>query len=645
MPKIKSSGGINDNLFREVISGYIAQDGRVVSITDFAESHWGLNLTLTPVQKFVLKAFYGLPLDGENKTIEIPDKFNAKIIEGPITEIEFAQWSYDTGRCNINLADPANAGRRFYELQLAFGRRSGKTLICAVVVDYEFYRLIKLRDPHSHYKFPPGQEIAVVGSGPTDEQAGLVFNDSQVFALNSPILRERIAHPTMTYFEVQTDNDVKQYGLGKKGSMTFYTGGSSSKSVRGHNAIAVIIDEMAHFIENNGRFSIDEMHGALIPSIANFKDPVTGNQEGKALFVSSPYAHYGKFYQLYRDAFSEDGQKNGHRLVFRYHTALVNPPRVSEDFLRDQFRQDRARFRREFEAEFDERITCWVDNEVQFKSNIRRPYRPEGGKPNTTYFWGFDLGVTDNGTAVSVVHRDEVGRYKLDFAEVWYSNSSPVWEASLCTLYKEHKECARWRNCDALNLFEIAQYIAYLEKTFPMYRGVIDQFSGHAFYQILTGLELTAVEMSSVNESIKCQMYQVVKDLYTEGLLDLMDHPILVPEMLSLEAELRAHDRIMVSKRESTDGSFQDDITDAYVRALWLCWQHYNVLAGPNAKSGIPAVVSFGNGIVIGAQQSLRQRLQHAHSFQEYSRLKMTAHGEVASRPRSPAKLAKGRLR
>lgn len=636
MTKIKTNrGGVNDNLFREVINTFFEADGEIATIIEFAEAKWGLGITLEPIQKFMLKAFYGLPLDNIEKTINIPDKFNAKIIEGPYTEVEFAKWSYDTGRCNIDLTDPKNMGRRFYELQLVLGRRSGKTTLCAIIIDYEFYRLIKLKDPHAYYRLPPGQEMAIISAAPSDDQAGLVFNATQTFSLNSPIMRERVAHPTMTYFEVQTDEDVKQFGLGKKGSMTFYTGGSSSTSIRGHNAAIVIIDEMAFFIENSGRFSIDEMHGALLPSIANFKDPETGEQDGKALYVSSPYAHYGKFYELYRDAFTEDAKENGHRLAFRYHTALVNPSRVSESFLRDQYRQDRGKFKREFEAEFDERITCWVDNEPQFKANIRRDYRMEEGRPNTMYFWAFDLGVTDNGTALAICHIDENARYKVDFSEVWFSGSSPVWEASLCTIYKDHQECGRWKNHIALPLIEIAQYIAKLEKIYPMYKGTVDQFSGHAFYQILVAHGLSAVELSSMNEAIKCQVYQVFKDVYSEGMLDLMNHPVLIPELMNLEAELRSQNKIFVSKRDSKDGSFQDDISDACVRAVWLAWNHYNVDTGPASKSKIPSVISFGNGTAFSATNpsSFRQQLLAARSFREYARAKTNAHGEVTSRP------------
>ena len=63
MAKIKASHGANDSLFRETLTSYIGKDSEITDIITSAESSWGLNLKLKPVQKFMLKAFYGLPLD------------------------------------------------------------------------------------------------------------------------------------------------------------------------------------------------------------------------------------------------------------------------------------------------------------------------------------------------------------------------------------------------------------------------------------------------------------------------------------------------------------------------------------------------------------------------------------------------------
>jgi len=636
MPKIKSaSGGLNDNLFADVASSLKdTKNTKIANPIEFIEAPWGLNLCLTPVQKFMVKGIYNMPLDNEEPTIIVPDTTNNKVLH-EFTEVEFAQWSYDTHRCNIDLSDPEAQKRNWYEIQFVLGRRSGKSTICSGIIDYEFYRVASLEDPHVYYDVPPGSEIAVIGSAPTDDQSDIVFSMALNFAQNSPFLKDRITHPTQKYFQLQTDQDIKKHGRGKNkhGSMQFLTGGSASNSIRGHAAIVIVIDEMAFFIENGGRFSIDELYGALSPSIAQFKGPGTDRIDGKILCLSSPYAHFGTFYDMYRDAFSKEFQKDGNRLVFRYYTALVNGARASSEFLKNEKRKDRGKFKREFEAEFDDRITSWVDSEAVFRNNIRRPYQENSGKAGTKYFYGFDLGLTDNGTAVSVVHKEQE-KFVLDYAEVFYSKNSPVWDAALCTIYRDHEPCSKWADHEILPLFDFGAYVKLLNKKYPMYKGVIDQYSGHAFFQILHEHHgVYGIELQSINEAMKCKMFQLFKDLYTEGLLDLMDHPVLIPELLTLEAELRPGNKISVNKRASNDGSFHDDLSDATIRAFNACWTYYNLECGPGNKNGQSSELSIG-GRRIGSYNNLGYS-----SMLLAKRKKAKMHGVVTSRtPPKPNK-------
>ena len=506
---------------------------------------------------------------------------------------------------------------------------SHNSTLCSCVVDYEFYRLFKMGNPHEHYNVPAGQEIAVIGTAPTDGQAQIVFNMAKTFSQNSPIIKERVAHPTQTYFEIQTDADIKNYGKGREGSMQFITGGSSSNAIRGHNAIIVLIDEMAFFTENGGRFSIDEVYGALTPSIAKFKNPDTGSMDGKVICLSSPYAHFGKFYDLYRDSFTEESQKTGKTISYRYYTSLVNPENASEEYLREERRKDKSKFRREFESEFDERITSWIDSEVQFRDNIRRPYGLEPGRRGVKYFYGFDFGSTDNGAAISIVHKDN-NTYYLDYSEVFYPKNSPVWEASVCTLYKQHNICEKYRQYDVLPFFEIADLIKDLTRKFPMFQGVLDQYSGHAIYQILQSKGVENVDLKSYNESSKARVFKLIKELYQENLLNLMDHPVLIQEMLNMESELRPGNKVSVNKRASSDDSFQDDITDSYVRAVWECWS-YNNDNKKGSKKKAPPKISFGTGRAFGGDDDnefdLSRKLRGVTSFREMQKLKYQLHG------------------
>jgi hypothetical protein len=86
------------------------------------------------------------------------------------------------------------------------------------------------------------------------------------------------------------------------------------------------------------------------------------------------------------------------------------------------------------------------------------------------------------------------------------------------------------------------------------------------------------------------EVYQVVKTLYAEQLLDLWDHPVLIPEMLSLEAERKSRDKIFVRKPNRRGA--HDDISDAFSRAVWLCFQNRH------GKSSNIAMGRGGEGLV-----------------------------------------------
>ena len=115
---------INTQYFQDLTETYkkSIQTKETVDIITFVEAKWGLNTELFPVQRFILKVFYGLELDGENKTILLPDETNVRVI-GEYTEKEFMQYLIDTGRTNLLSYEP---GRARQNLLLNAGRRGTK---------------------------------------------------------------------------------------------------------------------------------------------------------------------------------------------------------------------------------------------------------------------------------------------------------------------------------------------------------------------------------------------------------------------------------------------------------------------------------------------------------------------------------------
>lgn len=554
------------NLLAQLSKEFVSGGSDTADIITFVESPWGLSVNLTPVQRFTLKCTYGMPLDDETKSIEIPDVINEHILYR-FTEKEFQRWLYAEKRCNVEETE----GHIWQNLILAWGRRSGKSLLAACISNYETYRLVRQPDPAKYYNQSPGTTISILNVAPSDDQASELFDTAQMLAMKCPYIKDRVLRSTMTYFDVQTDADI-QLGGKKRASIVSLSGGCSSNSLRGKNAIIIIMDEMAFFIDNNGRFSGSEVYNALEPSRLTFR------RDGKVVCISSPYAKFGKFYELWQESF----QNTELTLAFKMYSSMVNPPRCETAILKAARKANRTKFMGEYGAEFSDTVTAWVEDEAEIKQCVTNTTPSNRGVHDVAYYYGIDLGFKNDGTAVAIVHKDQAAnRIVLDYANVWYSGSSDVWEVE-DSIYKH---CNKFASLDLLRMSDVVNEIKELTKWFPAKNGIFDQHNGYALAELFQSEHLPQFEMENFSESLNSEVYQLVKRMYSEQLLVLFDHPILMKEILTLEAEKRSRDKVIV--RAPLRKAAHDDISDAFCRAVWKCY---------NSVKDRPANISTGSG-------------------------------------------------
>lgn len=594
-----------NNLIAHIAKDFMSGDTEeVVDIITFVEAPWGLNIKLFPSQRFMLKCFYGMELDGKERNINIPDLLNEKILYKGLTEKKFLDFLYAEGRCNTNIVEGVN----FQELVMVLGRRGTKSTVASCISNYELYKLVKRGDPSAYFKFPANTEIAILNVAPTDDQAGTVFKMIQNQALGCPYLRDRSLNQTNDYFNLQTDSDRKRHGK-PKASLLSIAGGCSSNGVRGKNAIVVIMDEMAFFIDKaNSRFSGGEVYKALTPSMTDF------GAEGKVLCLSSPYGKFGRFYERFQESFDEID----YTLMFKMYTAMANP-RAPTAILKAAYRRDRTGFMCEYGGEFSDRVTAWIESETEFRKCVYdRPVVTKGQR-EISYFIGVDLGFKNDGAAIAIVHK-EGNKIILDYADVWFAGESDVWEDD-DSIYLG---CTKYRHKPLLKMADIVEEVKALSRWFGIRAGMFDQAGGWGFQELLTGAGFNQIEMKHVNDTINSEIYDLLKRLYCEGLLDLYDHPILVPEMLSLEAERKSKGKVIV-EAPNRKGA-HDDISDAYARAVWLCYNH-------NAKNGNKTATGAGGrrgGIPMTRQQAmLDKRKKHGAHPRGLDKLKRRKPGSV----------------
>jgi phage terminase large subunit-like protein len=603
------------NLFSEVAKEF--QSGNtddVVDIITFVESPWGLNVTLLPVQKFILKCFYGLELDNGDKNIVVPDVTNEHILY-KFNETQFLRWLYEEGRCNVDFTD----GRIYQELILAVGRRGTKSSMASFISNYELYKLVKRGDPAKFYGFPNGTQVSILTVAPTDDQSGIVFEMIQRMAMQCPYMKDRSLHQTMTYFDVQTDADRKIPGR-PKASLLSLTGGCSSKSLRGRNAIVVIMDEMAHFIDNAGRFSGSEVYKALTPSIADFR------RDGKIISISSPYAKYGCFY----DRYLQSADEQDITLMFKMYSAMVNP-NIPPEILRAARRRDRVSFMCEYGGEFSDSVTAWIDDEHEFRRCITTRPMPTRGDRDTKYFMGIDLGFKNDGTAICVVHKDKkTNKIILDYANVWFSGSSDVWERDNSI----YAGCTKYAKQDLLRMADIVAEVKELTRWFPIKAGIFDQSNGYGLAELFRANKMKQMEMKQFTDKLNHDVYQLTKMMYAEQLLEIFNHEALIKEMLSLEAERKSKNKILV--RAPNRPGAHDDLSDALARAIWLCYTQNKDRPMAIATGAGGAAIGMGSRHKdIPGVQNIKQETQAAFLMR-----KKKQHG---AHPRGLDKIKKGR--
>lgn len=554
-----------NNVFKELANKYIENivSAKVVDVITFAEAGWGLNVKLLPVQRFVLKVYYGLELDKTDERIIVRDDLAEKLI-GKMTEYDFMQWLIAENRTNLKTYTP---GKEFRELLLCCGRRSTKSSMAAIVANYESYKLLKLGDPQKYYGFPAGVEVRITEVSVSDEDSYSLFDMTFIRALNCDYIKERMSNMTMSYCSMQTDYDIKMFGKGKnkRASIRIFSGNSSAASLRGKNNICVIFDESAFFIDNDGRFSGQEVYGALTPSVASFTNPITKRCDGKILTLSSPYSKSGIFWDLFNQSYRDESM-----LMFKLYTALANPT-IDSEFLKSKKRQNPSTFRREYGAEFSDNIASWLDEydvrKLEENMDKQRTNNQKNGKHNIEYFWGVDIGQKNDGVGISIVHKED-NAVVLDYSDVFYGAQSDVWD------YKDsiYKDCKEFAGYEVIPLERIAEKFKMLSDWFPPRSGFFDQWSGYAFMEFLKQKGITAFRMENVSEGLNMQIFQMVKNLITDGIIKTFNHPVLIPELRLLEIE-RSSGKFKV--HAPSRPGFHDDISVSFTRAVYECYNYY----------------------------------------------------------------------
>ena len=547
---------INTGYLNNLVNGYknrLANSTQVSDIITFTESKWGLNFELFPMQRFILKVFYGLPLDEMNKSIPLRDELNEKEL-GMLTEADMMDFLIRTKRTNIT---EYKAGNTFRELCLCCGRRASKSSIISIVCTYEAYRMVMLGNPQAYFGFPSGWEIGITTVASVDDQAETLFKMIKNNFLECSFLNSRIQGDTQTHFSVRTDADMK---LERDATLQIYCGGAGSSALRSKNNLVVVMDEAAHYA-NFGKSSAEKAWKDLTPSVASFVPKGSTKGEGKIITLSSPLGKSGFFWEKVCESYDNPEDI----LMFKMYSSMINI-RMDSAALKSEYRKNRETFLCEYCGEFSDTVTGWCTSEELEKCvNSSRMDNADKGEVGQKYYMGLDYGGKNDGTSVCIVHK-EGETIVLDYADVYYAKMSDVWESS-AGYYSDVNRLFSDEEIIPMNKF--ADEIKKLCEKFNVVGGWFDQFNGYGLLELLKERGLTQFEMKGVTQSLNMQVYDMTKSLLGTGFLRLFSHPVLIPELASLEKTVKGN-TVMVEAPQKT--GYHDDISDAFARAVYAAY-------------------------------------------------------------------------
>lgn len=551
------------------------------NIIEFAEAPWGLGMgyhpdipPLFPVQKFIFKCTYNIPLDDKESKIIVRDRFNERD-RFRFTEVEYFQFLQDEGRINIKevTGDPKDMRNT---LVLVIGRRGCKTSSIAVMVSYETYKLLKKNCPQQYYKIMPDDEIRISCIATNQEQASELFRRITGHIEQSDYFKKYRNKPTLSYMQLSSQRDIDKYGVAGRPSLRIVASPCSGRGLRGHNNIICIMDEMAYFFENDQ--SVDRsdtaIYDAVTPSTAKFNSP-EGNPDGRTICISSPNCKTGKFFDLYQRSFDPECKDI---LMIKAPSWEVDYT-LSSKFLRAKFSENPVTYDVEYGAEFSDRVSAWLENEQVLRMNIIPGLKlKERSYERTAHFMGIDVGLKNDGSAIAIGHvikKDTPNGPKdyieLDCVDVRYAD-------------EEGKDYFRPE--------EIAAWIAsYMDKFFIV-KGIMDQYYGMAIKPVLDEKGMKQIETVSVSRDFNSTLYQNLMAKFLDGSVRIpegsgqgKDKDIsLVKELLTLQAT--HHSKHIISVEAPESRGLHDDMSDAFARMVYLATE-YLTSGGGVAKHNV----------------------------------------------------------
>jgi hypothetical protein len=551
----------------KAIESVMDEGASLLNAIDFIESAQGLNVQLFPIQRIIVKAIFGVPMDYKEGDVPIHDAFGEKLIY-TFKETEYLDWVYNEGRCNIgDWRDLPEEGYR--EAAIFAGRRGGKSQVVSAIGGYALYKLLNVRSPQEYFGLVPGSPIDFTFMAQDDEGSNRLYDKLREDINRAPFFGPYLRVSTTSAMAFITEADREKRDATPTIHVASYP--CTTNAVRGPSSFFLALDEFAHFRSAKGSSS-DEVYDAATPATMFFRKGKTGPRESMILSISSPLKKMGKMYDVHKAAM-EEGAKSS-VFTLRMGSAEMNPYSDSV-FLRQRFKTSPMSWRAEYGGNFLESSESYVteaqivactderDNCINF--NVKAIGRQ--------FFWAIDLGMIHDATALAIGHLEYVNPQRgveliFDYIDRMMVGEKFTGPGVVNGLGEE-----KYVRHQILPLEDILSWFGYMNSILPCFKGATDQHGGQQLVQLLQLKRIFNVELVNLTPAINSQMYFALKGFIENTRCHFPNNPKFQSELKNVEAEFTNKYQIRV--QAPAEKGAHDDMADvaalvAYQAAEWL---------------------------------------------------------------------------
>jgi hypothetical protein len=418
--------------------------------------------------------------------------------------------------------------------------------------------LLAIRDPQKYYGLVKGSEISFTLMGTDEDSSDRLYKKLRADVNGSPYFTPYLRNNDEGEMRFVTEADRGNRDVVPSISAKAFP--CTTRSARGPSNYFLALDEFQFFRSSKDANSSD-LYKAATPSTSQFAPPDNPDiADSKILVISSPAQRIGKMYELHENAMKEGASSN--TFTMRLSTVEMNP-RIPRSKLAQDLKDNPDTFKAEFGGEFLDGSGSYVPEE-KFVRCIDR------SRPNKTYFdlssvgrkyfWGLDLGMKKDGTALAIGHLEmtegkgiELIFDYIDRMIVGERFDGPGVEmVEMEQKYIQHKE---------LVLADIVSWLFYMHQVLPCYRGLTDQHAGSHFKQLLQMNGITEMELKHLNDQINSKMYFALQGFVSHGTARFPDIPKFEREFKQLEATYR--NKYVLSVEAPSEKNAHDDMADA----------------------------------------------------------------------------------